>query len=57
MAEEDFERLLAKVRDFDWNPDKRDQVFRERHIAFEDARIAFQGPITVLRSDRKGETR
>jgi uncharacterized DUF497 family protein len=57
MAEEDFERLLANVRDFDWNRSKRDQVFRERHIAFEDARVAFQGPITVLRSDRKGETR
>jgi uncharacterized protein len=57
MAEEGFERLLANVRDFDWNPDKRDQVFRERHIAFEDARVAFEGPIIVLRSDRKGETR
>jgi hypothetical protein len=43
MAEEDFERLLANVRDFDWNPNKRDQVFRERHIAFEDAQIAFSG--------------
>ena len=57
MAEEDFRWLLANVRDFDWNPNKRDQVFRERHIAFEDARIAFQGPITVLRSNRKGEAR
>jgi len=57
MAEEDFARLLANIRDYDWNPTKRDQVFRERHIAFEDARIAFQGPITVLRSDRKGESR
>lgn len=57
MVEEDFERLLANVRDFDWNPKKRDQVFRERHIAFEDAQITFQGPITALRSDRKGEAR
>jgi len=57
MAEPDFQRLLANVRTFDWHPNKRDQTFRERHIAFEDARIAFQGPITVLRSDRKGEMR
>ena len=57
MTEEDFQRLLANVRDFDWNPNKRNQVFRERHIAFEDARVAFGGPITVVRSDRKGETR
>ena len=35
MAQEDFELLLANVRDFDWNPSKRDQVFRVRHIAFE----------------------
>ena len=58
MAEHlDFERLLANVRDFDWNPKKRDEVFRGRHIAFEDARVVFEGPVTVLRSDRKGETR
>lgn len=57
MTEDEFERLLANVRNFDWNPSKRDQVFRERHITFEDARIAFQGPITVLRSDRNGEAR
>ena len=57
MTEEDFQRLLANVRDFDWNPNKRNQVFRERHIAFEDARVAFGGPITVVPSDRKGETR
>lgn len=57
MAEDDFDRLLANVRDFDWNPNKRNQVFRKRHIAFEDARVAFTGPITALRSDRKGEAR
>jgi uncharacterized protein len=57
MTEDDFERLLANVRNYDWNPSKRDQIFRERHIAFEDARTAFEGPITVLRSDRKGEVR
>jgi uncharacterized DUF497 family protein len=31
--------------------------FRERHIAFEDAQIVFQGPTTVRRSDQKGEVR
>jgi hypothetical protein len=51
MAQEDFELLLANVRECDWNPSKRDQVFRVRHIAFEDARVAFQGPISVVRSD------
>jgi len=44
MAEEEFLRLLESVRDFDWNPNKREQTFRERHIAFDDAPIVFQGP-------------
>jgi uncharacterized DUF497 family protein len=57
MAERAFERLLANIRDYNWDPNKREQVFRERHIAFEDAPIVFQGPITILRSDRKGEVR
>ena len=54
MAEEEFLRLLENVREFDWNPNKREQTFRERHIAFDDAPIVFQGPIIVHRSDRKG---
>jgi hypothetical protein len=57
MAEEEFLRLLENVRDFDWNPNKREQTFNERHIAFDDAPIVFQGPIMVRRSDRKGELR
>lgn len=57
MAEEEFQRLLAGVRDFDWNPNKRDQTFAERGIDFDDARHVFVGPIFVRRSDRKSETR
>jgi uncharacterized protein len=57
MAEEEFQRLLADVRQFDWDPNKREQTFRERHIAFDDAPIVFQGPILVRRSDRRGEIR
>ena len=57
MAENDPSSLFKRVRVFDWNPKKRDEVFEERHIAFEDAETVFQGPITLLRSDRKGEKR
>ena len=57
MAEQEFLRLLENVRDFDWNRNKREQTFRERHIAFDDASIVFQGPIMVRRSDRKSEVR
>jgi uncharacterized protein len=54
MAEE-FERLLENVRDFDWNPNKREQVFRERGIDFDDARRVLAEPFFARRSDRKGE--
>jgi uncharacterized protein len=57
MAEEDFERLLANVRDYDWNRNKRDQVFRERGIDFDDARRLLAEPFIARRSDRKGEVR
>jgi uncharacterized protein len=55
--EEDFERLFASVRDFDWDPKKRAQTFDERGIDFDDARHVFAGPILTRRSDRKGEVR
>jgi uncharacterized DUF497 family protein len=57
MMEQEFRRLLAEVRDFDWNSSKREQTFQDRHIAFDDAPIVFQGPIIVRRSDREGEAR
>ncbi len=55
--DEDFQRLFAGIRDFDWNPNKRAQTYDERGIDFDDAPIVFQGPTAVRRSDRKGETR
>ena len=57
MTEEEFQRLFANVRAFDWNPNKRDQTFVERGIDFDDARHVFAGPIFARRSDRKSETR
>ncbi|MGB6535024.1 MAG: BrnT family toxin [Xanthobacteraceae bacterium] len=57
MAEEEFLQLLKNVRDFDWNPNKREQVFRDRGIDFDDARHVLSGPHIVRRSDRRGEAR
>jgi uncharacterized DUF497 family protein len=57
MVDEKNEQLFANVRGFDWNPDKRAQVYRERGIDFDDARHVFTGPCIVRRSDRKSETR
>ena len=55
--EDDFQRLFANVRYFAWDPNKREQVFRERGIDFDNARHILAGPYTVRRSDRKGEAR
>jgi uncharacterized DUF497 family protein len=57
VTEQEFRPLLAGVRDFDWDSRKRERTFRERHIAFDDAAVVFNGPIIVRRSDRKGEAR
>jgi uncharacterized DUF497 family protein len=54
---EDLEMLFANIRDFAWDPNKREQVFRERGIDFDDARHVFAGPCIVRRSDRKSEAR
>jgi uncharacterized protein len=55
--EEHFQRLFANVRYFDWDPNKREQVFNERGIDFDDARHVLAGPYIARSSDRKGETR
>jgi uncharacterized DUF497 family protein len=52
MAEQEFLRLMADVRDFDWDAHKREQTFNERGIDFDDARIAFQSPVMVRRTGR-----
>jgi uncharacterized DUF497 family protein len=57
MAESDSEQLIARIRAFDWDPKKREQVFKERGIDFDDARHVFAGSYIVRRSDRKSETR
>jgi uncharacterized DUF497 family protein len=54
---EDLQRPFANIRDSAWDPNKREQVFRERGIDFDDARHILAGPYIVRRSDRKGEAR
>jgi uncharacterized DUF497 family protein len=54
---EDFAALFARVRDFDWDPSKRENNLRRRQIDFHDARFVLNGPTIIRRSDRKGETR
>jgi uncharacterized DUF497 family protein len=57
MSEDDWRELFLRIRGFGWDNNKRERVLREREIDFDDARFVFDGPITVRRSDRKGEAR
>lgn len=57
MADEGFEQVFARIRDFDWDPVKRAKTFKERGIDFDDVRHVLAGPFLAQRSDRKGEIR
>jgi uncharacterized DUF497 family protein len=54
---EDFQRLVARIRGFDWNPRKRDSNLRDHKIDFEDVKGIFDGYHIIRRSDRHGEIR
>lgn len=54
---EDLQRLFAGVRDFGWNPKKRESNLRDRKIDFEDVKGIFDGYTFIRRSDRHGEVR
>ena len=54
---EDVQRLFSGVRDFGWNPEKREHNLRKHKIDFEDARGILNGPTFIRRSDRHGEVR
>lgn len=57
MNDDDPEAIFARVRTYEWDPEKRESTLRERDIDFEETRIVFDGPTIVRRSDRKGEKR
>jgi len=57
MADDAAGDVFAHIREFDWDPEKRERTLRERKIDFEDARFVFDGPTIVRRSDRNNETR
>ena len=54
---EDLQELFARVREFDWNPKKRELNLRDHKIDFVDVKGIFDGYTFVRRSDRHGETR
>ena len=54
---EDLQRLFAGVRDFGWNPNKRESNLRDHKIDFEDVRGILDGYTFIRRSDRHGEVR
>jgi uncharacterized protein len=54
---EDFQRLVARIRGFGWDPKKRESNLRDHKIDFEDAKAIFDHYHTIRRSDRHGEIR
>ena len=54
---EDFQRLVARISGFDWNPRKRDSNLHNHKIDFEDVKGIFDGYHIIRRSDRHGEIR
>jgi uncharacterized DUF497 family protein len=57
MAEDNPDDPFVHIRNFGWDPNKRDKVLRARNIDFDDMRLVITGPILVERSDRSGEIR
>jgi uncharacterized DUF497 family protein len=54
---EDFQRLVARIRGFDWSPKKRDSNLRVHKIDFKDVKGIFDRYHIIRRSDRHGEIR
>jgi len=54
---EDVQRLFAGVREFGWNPKKRESNLRDHKIDFEDVGGILDGYTFIRRSDRHGEVR
>lgn len=57
MAKEGLSALFAGIRDFGWDPKKRETNLRDHKIDFEDARGVIEGFTFIRRSDRHGEIR
>src|SRR4051794_13326627 len=54
---EDVQQLFAGVRDFAWNPKKRESNLLDHKIDFEDVKRILDGYTFIRRSDRYGEVR
>jgi uncharacterized DUF497 family protein len=57
MTEEAVKQAFARVREFEWNPKKRESNLRDHKIDFEDVKGIFDGYTFIRRSDRHGEIR
>ena len=57
MAQKGLSALFAGIRDFGWDPKKRETNLLDHMIDFEDARGVIEGFTFIRRSDRHGEIR
>jgi len=53
----DIRRLFASVREFGWDPKKREINLRDHGIDFEEVRGILDNPTFIRRSDRHDEIR
>lgn len=54
---EDLQRLFAVIRDFAWDPTKREINLRDHNIDFQDVVDILEDYTLIRRSDRHGEVR
>jgi uncharacterized DUF497 family protein len=54
---DNVQRLFAGIREFGWDPKKRESNLRDHKIDFEDVKGIFDGTAFIRRSDRHGEVR
>lgn len=57
MTDEYLQRLFADIREFGWNPEKRESNLRDKKVDFDDAREVLKDCTFIRRSDRYGEVR
>jgi uncharacterized DUF497 family protein len=57
MISEQYDKLVGRIKRFGWNERKREKNFQNHKIDFLDARLVFDNPSFVHRSDRRGQIR
>ena len=57
MTDDEIFKLFSRIRDFGWNPKKRESNLSDHKVDFQDVKGIFDGFTLIRRSDRHGEIR